>query len=184
VLNGTASPVLSAAPYRWSTGLIGSAYVTPLIGAAFAALWSCVAADKLTIYLTRRNKGVREREHRLWPLAISGISRPHQGCRCALRRIHWIGLEFGLGMLAFGCMFSCHLVQRGLLQRALRRVYDLSHNHSQHNWIWNQLCNNPLGRRTGTEGLFCHSWYGVICLHRQLPAYHLLWKGTTTTIKR
>lgn len=35
VLNGTASPVLSAAPYDWSAALIGCVYVGPIIGAIF-----------------------------------------------------------------------------------------------------------------------------------------------------
>jgi hypothetical protein len=39
----------------------------------FGCLWAGIAADKLAIYLARRNGGVREPEQRLWPLAIAGI---------------------------------------------------------------------------------------------------------------
>jgi len=73
VLNGTASPVLSAAPYEWRSAFIGCIYVGPMIGAVFGCLWAGFAADKLAIYLARRNGGVREPEHRLWPLSIAGI---------------------------------------------------------------------------------------------------------------
>ncbi|KAK2765221.1 hypothetical protein FQN54_008920 [Arachnomyces sp. PD_36] len=107
ILNGTASPILSSTPYNWSAGLIGTAYIAPIIGAALAAVWSGVIADKFAIYLARRNKGVREPEHRLWPLAVSGIISTAGLITWGVGAsfgVHWVGLEFGLGMLAFGCI--------------------------------------------------------------------------------
>jgi MFS family permease len=104
VLNGTASPVLSAAPYNWSTGLVGSIYTGPIIGAAFGSLWAGVIADKITLWLARRNNGVREPEQRLWPLALTSV------LSCvglivwgvgAQQHIHWAGLAIGLGILTF-----------------------------------------------------------------------------------
>jgi MFS family permease len=73
VLNGTASPVLSAPPYEWSSAYIGCIYAGPMVGAVFGCLWAGTIADKLAIYLARRNGGWREPEQRLWPLAIAGI---------------------------------------------------------------------------------------------------------------
>jgi MFS family permease len=73
VLNGTASPVLSTPPYEWPSAYIGCIYAGPMVGAVFGCLWAGIAADKLAIYLARRNGGVREPEQRLWPLAIAGI---------------------------------------------------------------------------------------------------------------
>jgi MFS family permease len=73
VLNGTASPVLSAPPYEWSSAYIGCIYAGPMVGAVFGCLWAGTAADRLAIYLARRNGGWREPEQRLWPLAIAGI---------------------------------------------------------------------------------------------------------------
>lgn len=73
VLNGTASPVLSAAPYEWRSAFIGCIYVGPMVGAVFGCLWAGIAADKLALYLARRNGGIREPEQRLWPLVIAGI---------------------------------------------------------------------------------------------------------------
>jgi hypothetical protein len=40
VLNATASPVLSGAPYHLSSVLVGTAYLSPVIAAGLAALWS------------------------------------------------------------------------------------------------------------------------------------------------
>ncbi|KAI0155465.1 major facilitator superfamily protein [Pestalotiopsis sp. NC0098] len=107
VLNGTISPVLSAEPYGWSTGAVGSMYVGPIVGAAVACVWSGVVADRFTIYLAKKNKGIREPEHRLWPLAISSV------LSCvgliiwgvgAYYDIQWVGLAFGLGILTFACV--------------------------------------------------------------------------------
>ncbi|ETS85585.1 hypothetical protein PFICI_03610 [Pestalotiopsis fici W106-1] len=107
VLNGTISPVLSAEPYGWSTGAVGSMYVGPIIGAAVACVWSGIVADRFAIYLAKKNKGVREPEHRLWPLAMSSV------LSCigliiwgvgAYYDIHWVGLAFGLGILTFACV--------------------------------------------------------------------------------
>jgi MFS family permease len=73
VLNGTASPVLSAPPYEWRSAFIGCIYIGPMVGAVFGCLWAGTAADRLAIYLARRNGGIREPEQRLWPLAIAGL---------------------------------------------------------------------------------------------------------------
>ncbi|OIW32364.1 MFS general substrate transporter [Coniochaeta ligniaria NRRL 30616] len=107
VLNGTASPVLTSAPYNFSAALVGCVYAGPIIGAAVASLWAGNAADWLGLYLARRNGGIREPEHRLWVLAVSGVISAaglvtwgvgaHHGA-------HWVGLVFGLGMLTFGCV--------------------------------------------------------------------------------
>lgn len=107
VLNGTASPVLSSAPYNWSAAQVGCVYAGPIIGAAVASLWSGNAADWIALQLARRNGGVREAEHRLWVLAASGIISTAGLITWgvgAYHGVHWIGLVFGLGMLTFGCV--------------------------------------------------------------------------------
>ncbi|RDL39322.1 Uncharacterized protein BP5553_03662 [Venustampulla echinocandica] len=107
VLNGTASPVLTAAPYNWTAALVGCVYTGPILGAAVASLWSGNAADWIALRLARRNKGIREPEQRLWVLAVSGIISA-SGLIIwgvgAYHNVHWVGLVFGLGMLTFGCV--------------------------------------------------------------------------------
>jgi MFS family permease len=107
VLNATTSPVLSAAPYNWSTSQVGLIYLGPIIGAALECIWSGVIADRLTLMLTRRNRGIREPEQRLWPLALSAI------LSCAgliiwgvgaQYNVSWPGLAVGLGILTFSCV--------------------------------------------------------------------------------
>lgn len=107
VLNGTASPVLTGEPYRWSAAQVGCVYAGPIIGAALACLWSGKIADQITLALARRNNGIREPEHRLWVLAVSGIISAAGLVTWgvgAYHQVHWIGLVFGLGMLTFGCV--------------------------------------------------------------------------------
>lgn len=104
VLNATASPVLSAPPYNWSTSQVGLIYLGPIIGAALGCVWSGVIADRLTLMLARRSRGIREPEQRLWPLALSAI------LSCAgliiwgvgaQYNVGWAGLAIGLGVLTF-----------------------------------------------------------------------------------
>lgn len=105
VLNGTASPVLTGAPYNWSAAQVGCVYAGPIIGAAFASLFSGNAADWIALKLARRNNGIREPEHRLWVLAASGVISAAGLITWgvgAYHNVHWIGLVFGLGMLTFG----------------------------------------------------------------------------------
>lgn len=105
VLNGTASPVLSSAPYNWSAALVGCVYAGPIIGAAAGCLWSGYVADRFALWMARRNGGVREAEHRLWPLAVSGVVSAAGLILWGVgadRGVHWVGLVFGLGLLTFG----------------------------------------------------------------------------------
>lgn len=104
VLNATTSPILSAAPYNLSTSQVGLIYLGPIIGAALGCVWSGVIADRLTLVLTRRNRGIREPEQRLWPLALSAV------LSCAgliiwgvgaKHNVSWPGLAIGLGILTF-----------------------------------------------------------------------------------
>ncbi|GAB7335700.1 hypothetical protein MBLNU13_g08006t1 [Cladosporium sp. NU13] len=107
VLNGTASPVLTSAPYNWSAAQVGCVYAGPIVGAAIASLWSGNAADWIALKLARRNCGVREAEHRLWVLVVSGVISTAGLITWgvgAYHGVHWIGLVFGLGMLTFGCV--------------------------------------------------------------------------------
>lgn len=107
VQNGTLSPVLSAPPYNFSLTLIGCMYIGPLIGAGISSLWAGPFADWTALYLARRNNGIREPEHRLWPLIGSGIvgaaGLVAWGAG-AHNNTHWVGLAFGLTMLTFGAV--------------------------------------------------------------------------------
>jgi MFS family permease len=107
VLNGTASPVLTGEPYRWSAAQVGSVYAGPIIGAALASIWSGHVADWVALRLARRNNGIREPEHRLWVLAVSGVISAAGLILWGVgadHEVHWVGLVFGLGMLTFGCV--------------------------------------------------------------------------------
>jgi MFS family permease len=104
VLNGTMSAVLSAAPYRFSSSIVGLSYISPLIGSLLGALWGGWVGDKVAIYLARRNGGVREAEHRLWVLILSAIIGASGFILWgvgAANEVHWSGPVVGCGMVEF-----------------------------------------------------------------------------------
>lgn len=103
VLNGTASLILSAAPYNFPASMVGLSYLSPLIGVAAGSLYSGYFGDRIVLWLARRNKGVLESEHRLWLFSASLILIPGSlilwGVGAA-HHIHWFGLIFAMGVIA------------------------------------------------------------------------------------
>jgi hypothetical protein len=103
VLNGTASLILSAPPYSFSSSMVGLSYVSPLIGVACGSFYSGVLGDRIILWLARRNKGVLESEHRLWLFSASLILIPGSlilwGVGAA-HHVHWFGLVFAMGVIA------------------------------------------------------------------------------------
>ena len=104
VLNATASIILSGPGYGFKSSMVGLSYVSCCIGVVVGSLVSGRLSDWLTIKLARRNNGMMEAEHRLWPfllclvmvpgsLILWGVGAAHQ--------VHWFGLVFAMGCLAF-----------------------------------------------------------------------------------
>lgn len=104
VLNATASIILGGPPYNFKASMVGLSYVSCCIGVIVGSIVSGRLSDWLTIKLARRNNGIMEAEHRLWPFAICLIMVPGSlilwGVGAA-HQVHWIGLVFGMGCLAF-----------------------------------------------------------------------------------
>lgn len=206
VLNGTASPVLSAPPYNWSSALIGSAYTAPIIGAALATVWSGLVADKFTIYLARRNKGVREPEQRLWSLVLSGITTTAGLITWgvgAYYGISWVGLCFGLGMLTFGVvtgasitisynvdcfkelggesMISVIIIRKYVLPSEAICEYRLTA--LKHPWLWLQLRHHTMVHQPGFEKLLHHRRFRVVSLYGDILDHDGVWKESAKVLK-
>ncbi|KIX03719.1 uncharacterized protein Z518_07272 [Rhinocladiella mackenziei CBS 650.93] len=104
VVNATMSLILSGAPYNFAPSMVGTSYLSVFTGALLGALWAGWVGDKVALYLARRNGGIREPEHRLWTLLVSGaigaggfilwgVGAAHQ--------VHYMGLIIGVGMVEF-----------------------------------------------------------------------------------
>jgi hypothetical protein len=69
-------------------------------------------SDKVALYYTRRNNGVREPEMRL-PMAILAAFLTFGGVciagPCYYYQTHWIGPVFGFGVLSVGAQMGCNL---------------------------------------------------------------------------
>ncbi|OIW29101.1 MFS general substrate transporter [Coniochaeta ligniaria NRRL 30616] len=100
--------IVAAPPYDWpleNTGLIS---VAALVGYAAAAILFGTLPDKFAAYKTRKNRGIREAEYRLWCLVpvffVAPASLILYGYS-AEKQLHWIGLVFGVGIFQFGSFF-------------------------------------------------------------------------------
>lgn len=104
ILNATASIILGGEPYNFPPSMVGLSYLSCVIGVIVGSLTSGRLSDWLTIKLARRNKGVMEAEHRLWPFATCLIMVPGSlilwGVGAA-HGVHWFGLIFAMACLAY-----------------------------------------------------------------------------------
>ncbi|KAM0326725.1 hypothetical protein ACHAQA_006598 [Verticillium albo-atrum] len=105
VMNATMSTILGSSPYNLSPTMIGVTYLSPFAAGAITILWSGWVADVASLHLARRNKGIREPEHRLWTLLLSGLVASAGlvlwGAGSS-RGVHIAGLLFGLAFVTFG----------------------------------------------------------------------------------
>ncbi|KAM0418791.1 hypothetical protein ACHAPT_012301 [Fusarium lateritium] len=104
VLNATASIILSGEPYNFGSSMVGLSYLSCCVGVIVGALVSGKLSDWLTIKLARRNNGIMEAEHRLWPFSICVVMVPASLILWgvgAQHGVHWFGLVFAMGCLAF-----------------------------------------------------------------------------------
>jgi hypothetical protein len=104
ILNATASIILGGAPYNFSASMVGLSYLSCVIGVAVGSLTSGRASDWLTLKLARKNNGIMEAEHRLWPFATCLVMVPGSlllwGVGAA-HGVHWFGLVFAMACLAY-----------------------------------------------------------------------------------
>lgn len=112
VLNATASIILGSPPYNFAASMVGLSYVSCTLGVILGSLISGRLSDWLTIKLARRNNGIMEAEHRLWPFALCVVFVPASlilwGVGAA-HGVHWFGLIFAMGSLAFTTTFGVTL---------------------------------------------------------------------------
>ncbi|CAH0003403.1 unnamed protein product [Clonostachys byssicola] len=104
VLGATASIVLSGEPYNFSSSMVGLSYLSCCVGVIVGSLISGRLSDWLTIKLARRNNGIMEAEHRLWPFSLCAIIVPSSLILWgvgAQHGVHWMGLCVAMGCLAF-----------------------------------------------------------------------------------
>ncbi|KAG7403375.1 putative MFS-type transporter [Fusarium oxysporum f. sp. rapae] len=106
VTNATASIILSGSGYNFKPSMVGLSYLSCCFGAVVGSLVSGRMSDWLTIKLARRNNGVMEAEHRLWPLIVCVVLVPTSLILWgvgAQQRVHWFFLILAMGALAAAC---------------------------------------------------------------------------------
>lgn len=105
VMGTTVALIFSPPPYLFSNSDVGLVWFSPLIGSLIGAYFSGPLNDRLTVYLSNRNRGWREPEYRLWAFIPSAIIMPGglimYGATAA-HGLHWIAPVFGMGLVGFG----------------------------------------------------------------------------------
>ncbi|KAK8067336.1 MFS transporter [Apiospora hydei] len=104
ILNATTSIILGGPPYSFSPSMVGLSYVSPIIGTIVASVFTGLVSDRFIIRLARKNNGISEPEHRLWLFTISAIVVPFSFILWgvgAAHNVHWFGLVFAMGTLAY-----------------------------------------------------------------------------------
>lgn len=76
LLNGTISIILTGAPYHFSTSMVGLCYLSGCVGVVLGGFAFGKVSDWLALTLARRNNGIMEAEHRLWPFCATMILVP------------------------------------------------------------------------------------------------------------
>jgi MFS family permease len=103
IMNATASLILGSPPYNFSPAMVGLSYFAPFIGVFVGSFYAGWFGDKMGLKLARANKGIREPEHKLWLFSLSLLLVPGSLILWgvgAYYKIHWVGLLFGMGILA------------------------------------------------------------------------------------
>jgi MFS family permease len=105
VMGTTVALIFAPPPYLFSNSAIGLVWFAPLIGSLIGAYFSGPLNDRLTVYLSNRNRGWREPEYRLWAFIPSAFIMPGglimYGATAA-HGLHWIAPVVGMGLVGFG----------------------------------------------------------------------------------
>lgn len=72
----TISLILTKPPYNFKTSQVGLCYLSGCLGVLLGGLAFGFISDRLALKLVRRNNGVMEPEHRLWPFRATMILVP------------------------------------------------------------------------------------------------------------
>ena len=105
MLATTTASIFSAPPYLFTWDKLGLIWISPMIGSLLGAYFSGPLNDRFVLFLSKRNRGFREPEYRLWAFLPSAIILPAgliiYGVTSA-HGLHWIVPIIGTGLVGFG----------------------------------------------------------------------------------
>ncbi|KAM6534565.1 hypothetical protein FALCPG4_004194 [Fusarium falciforme] len=112
VLGTTTATMLGSAPYNFGNDALGLIWLSPLVGAIFGSYFAGSFNDQLTMFLSRRNRGWREPEFRLWAFLPTAFIMPGglilYGVGAA-KGLPWIAPIIGMGLVGFGLSVAAAL---------------------------------------------------------------------------
>ncbi|KAI4824878.1 MFS general substrate transporter, partial [Aureobasidium sp. EXF-8846] len=107
----TISEILTEPPYDWSTSSTGLVFLAALVG-NFVGWLTGVLSDRIVIHLSRKNRGIKEPEMRLWTLCFSfvyaaiGYFMYGFGAQAGA---HWMTIAFGVGCMIAHQVSACSI---------------------------------------------------------------------------
>ncbi|KAH7129524.1 major facilitator superfamily domain-containing protein [Dactylonectria estremocensis] len=112
VLGTTTAVLLSPSPYNFGNEALGLIWLSPLVGAFFGSYFAGPLNDQLMMFLSRRNRGWREPEFRLWSFLPTALIMPAglilYGVGAA-KGLPWIAPIIGMGFVGFGLSVAAAL---------------------------------------------------------------------------
>ncbi|KAH8683811.1 major facilitator superfamily domain-containing protein [Ilyonectria robusta] len=112
VLGTTTAVILSPSPYNFGNDALGLIWLSPLVGGLFGSYFAGPLNDQLMMFLSRRNRGWREPEFRLWSFLPTAIIMPAglilYGVGAA-KGLPWIAPIIGMGFVGFGLSVAAAL---------------------------------------------------------------------------
>lgn len=101
----TTASIFAAPPYLFTSDKLGLIWISPMIGSLIGAYFSGPLNDRFMLFLSRRNKGFREPEYRLWAFIPSAMILPAGLIIYGATSAHglpWIVPVVGMSLVGFG----------------------------------------------------------------------------------
>ncbi|KAH6951210.1 major facilitator superfamily domain-containing protein [Ilyonectria sp. MPI-CAGE-AT-0026] len=112
VLGTTTAVILTPSPYNFGNDALCLIWLSPLVGGLFGSYFAGPLNDQLMMFLSRRNRGWREPEFRLWSFLPTAIIMPAglilYGVGAA-NGLPWIAPIIGMGLVGFGLSVAAAL---------------------------------------------------------------------------
>jgi hypothetical protein len=112
VLALTVAQLFAPPPYAFDSAGLGLIFLSPFVGSLAGTYLCGPLGDRIALYYTRKNNGIREPEMRLvvvWIAAVLTLLGVMIAGPAYHYKTHWIGPVIGFGVLSAGAQIGCNI---------------------------------------------------------------------------